>query len=78
MDSPLDSTSIRLLIRQKLADGRLPHNSIPRVWRGAGADEMCDACEVIITPTEFIMEGVTMSGEPPQGNGFKLIRTLIP
>jgi hypothetical protein len=65
MDSPLDSTTIRLLIRKKLADGRLPQNSIPRVWGGAGAGEAGDACEVIITPAEFIMEGVTMSGEPP-------------
>jgi hypothetical protein len=60
MDSPLDSSTIRLLIRQKLADGRLPQNSIPRVWGGPGAGE---ACEILITPFEFIIEGVTMSGE---------------
>jgi hypothetical protein len=59
----MEATALRLLIRQKLTDGRLPHNSIPRVWGGAGAGEACDACEANILPSEFIMEGVTMSGE---------------
>jgi hypothetical protein len=44
MDTPL-----RLLIRSKLADGRLPVNGIPRMWGGPGAGESCDACEGIVT-----------------------------
>jgi hypothetical protein len=42
-----------------------PRTSIPSVWGGAGAGEACDACEAVITPDEFVMEGVTMTGEPP-------------
>ena len=62
----VESRAISLLIQQKLADGRLPQNSIPRVWGGAGAGEKCDACEEIITKHEFIMEGVSREdGEHP-------------
>jgi hypothetical protein len=53
---------LRVLIRAKLAHGRLPINSIPRVWSGPGNGEMCDACEKIVTKTEFIMEGVGCDG----------------
>ena len=55
----MDSQPLRRLIRDKLGDGRLPHNSIPRVWGGAGAGETCDACEELVTKTQFIMEGVS-------------------
>jgi hypothetical protein len=47
------------VIRAKLADGRLPHDSIPRVWGGPGNGESCDACEQPIAKTEFVMEGVS-------------------
>jgi hypothetical protein len=40
---------LRVLIRAKLADGRLPTNSIPRVWGGLGNGETCDARKAIIT-----------------------------
>ena len=54
----MEPSEIRLLIQKKLADGRLPHNSIPRVWGGSGAGEMCDACDEVIAKTQFVMEGV--------------------
>ena len=54
----MESGAIRLLIQKKLADGRLPHNSIPRIWGGSGAGEICDACDEVITKTQFVMEGV--------------------
>jgi hypothetical protein len=57
----MDPSAVRRLIEQKLTDGRLPHNSIPRVWGGAGAGETCDACEEIVTKTQFVMEGVSTS-----------------
>jgi hypothetical protein len=53
---------LRVLIREKLADGRLPVNSIPRVWGGPGNDEMCDACEKIVTKDEFVIEGIGVEG----------------
>ena len=49
---------LRELIRDKLADGRLPQNSISRVWGGAGNSEMCVACEGIIEKNQFVMEGI--------------------
>ena len=53
----VDPQSIRIFIRRKLADGRLPHDGIPRVWGGAGAGETCDGCEDSINKTQFIFEG---------------------
>jgi hypothetical protein len=58
----MDEPTLRRLIRSKLADGRLPVNSIPRFWGGAGAGEMCDACEEIITKDQFVMEGFALVG----------------
>jgi hypothetical protein len=67
----MDSEAARLLITQKLADGRLPHHSIPRVWRGAGG-EICDACEEGITRLEFIMERVSRKdGQHPIRRGIQ-------
>jgi hypothetical protein len=53
---------LRVLIRAKLADGRLPINSIPRVWGGPGNGETCDACETIVTKDEFVIEGIGVEG----------------
>ena len=57
----MDQNALRLLIQSKLADGRLPQNSIPRVWGGAGAGETCDACEGIVTKDELVMEGISLA-----------------
>lgn len=57
----MDQPTLRLMIREQLADGRLPHDSIPRVWGGPGAGETCDACGEIVTKAQLIMEGITLS-----------------
>jgi len=57
----VESSTIRRVIQEKLADGRLPHDSIPRVWGGAGAGEMCDACDEVITKAQFVMEGIGLA-----------------
>jgi hypothetical protein len=54
--------SLQLVIRQKLANGTLPLNSIPRVWGGPGNGEMCDACEGIVTKDEMLIEGISLAG----------------
>lgn len=54
----MDKEALRLLIRDKLADGRLPHDSIPRVWGGPGNEEKCDACEKIVEKPQMLMEGI--------------------
>jgi hypothetical protein len=63
--SPADPKEIQrilTIIKGKLADGKLPYNSIPRVWGGPGNGEPCDACERTITTSEFIMEGIASQG----------------
>lgn len=57
----MDPLAARILIRQRLIDGRLPHDSIPRVWGGPSAGETCDACEETIAPAQFVMEGIATS-----------------
>jgi hypothetical protein len=57
---PVDTAAIRLLIRQKLQDGRLPYNGIPRFWGGPSEAEQCDACEREITD-QLVMEGLGSS-----------------
>jgi hypothetical protein len=50
--------AIRLLIRSKLNDGRLPYDSMPRFWGGAGDGEQCDVCDTLITKEQLVMEGI--------------------
>ena len=57
----MDQLAARMLIRHKLVDGRLPHDSIPRVWGGPSSGETCDGCEEKISPPQFVMEGVAVS-----------------
>jgi hypothetical protein len=59
---PHEIQRLMKIIQAKLNDGRLPHNSIPRIWGGPGNGESCDACEVAVTPPEFIMEGIAAEG----------------
>ena len=58
----MESDVLRLLMRAKLADGRLPHDSIPRIWGGPGFGEMCDACEGTIRKPQMVMEGISEVG----------------
>ena len=58
----MDRESFNRIIRANLADGRLPQNSIPRVWGGASNGETCDACEETITKAQCVMEGVSTTG----------------
>ena len=51
-----DSQTIRLLIREKLRDGRLPSGRAGRFWGGPGTGELCDACEAPITRDQLGFE----------------------
>jgi hypothetical protein len=44
--------------RSKLNDGRLPYDSMPRFWGGAGDGEQCDVCDTLITKEQLMMEGI--------------------
>ena len=63
----MEQQALRILIREKLADGRLPHDSIPRVWGGPGNNETCRACDLVIEKSQFVMEGI---GEAMKGVQF--------
>jgi hypothetical protein len=54
----MEAEAIRLLIRSKLNDGRLPYNSMPRFWGGVGRGERCDACDMLITKEQLVLEGI--------------------
>ena len=62
----MEPNAIRTLICEKLKDGRLPHNSMPRFWGGPADGEVCDACDKPITKQQLVMEGIasTLSDEP--------------
>ena len=57
---------LRLLIRAKLLDGRLPPERITRVWARPANGETCVACETAITRAQLVMEGVADEGPPTQ------------
>jgi hypothetical protein len=52
----MDAEALRLVIRSKLNDRRLPYSSIPRFWGGPGDGEQCDACDMRITKEQLVME----------------------
>ena len=60
--------AIRTLIREKLSDGRLPYDSMPRFWGGPGDGEVCDACDKPITKQQLVMEASTLSDRPKDKN----------
>jgi len=53
----MENAVLRLRIRQKLQDGRLPLNGISRIWGGPPAGEHCDACDRLITEP-LVIEGI--------------------
>jgi hypothetical protein len=53
----MENVAIRVLIRDKLQDGRLPVNGIPRFWVGPSNGEECSACERLIT-APLVVEGI--------------------
>ena len=58
MDTPI----LRLMIQGKIAEGRLPHDSMPRMWGGPGDGHTCDGCGDSVTKAQMEMEGLDTSG----------------
>ena len=54
MNAPI----LRLLIQEKLATGRLPHDPVPRLWGGPGRGETCDGCGESVTKDQMVMENL--------------------
>ena len=55
--------NLRLLIREKLQDGRLPHERISRVQCGPADGQKCDACETLIRMAQIVVTGITLGGK---------------
>jgi hypothetical protein len=62
MEQPL----LRLLIQEKLADGRLPSTPIPRVWSSSGNGQICDGCGETVTHTQTVVEHRDAAGSGVQ------------
>jgi len=67
----MDAEALRLLIRRKLHDRRLPHDGIRTVWSTPSDGETCDACDTVLTSDQLLMEAV------PLGLGTRSIRMHI-
>jgi len=64
MDLPI----LRVLLRHKLQDGRLPHNRIAGVTSGPGGGGVCDGCEARITKDQLMKEVVLAGGRGARGS----------
>lgn len=62
--APWDMTlqDLRPLIAKKLVDGQLPSDQIPSMSGSPGTREPCDACDRVIEPAQFMMQGATDGG----------------
>ena len=70
----MESKALRVLICQKLSDGRLPRNGLPRVWGSMGDGQQCLVCDTFVTKTEFVMEGqLVRDGRAPTDASFHVL-----
>ena len=61
----MDTQALRLLIRRKIWEGRLPPNRLPSVWWGRSNGESCDACSMMVTRAQVLMQGTSLAGDVP-------------
>ena len=61
MDQP-----VSVLIREKLAAGRLPRDHFPRIRSGPGNGETCDGCEATVARPQMMMESLDARGSRVQ------------
>ena len=52
----LNAEALRLLVRRKIRDRRLPHDGI-RTACTPSDGETCDACDTVLTKDQMLMEG---------------------
>ena len=64
----MDTQAVRILVRAKLRDGRLPVYKISRLLAGPGKGETCNACDTLITKEQLGKEGIVVGdgGRPLQ------------
>ena len=61
----MDEETVQRLIQEKLADGRLPHDSIPRISARPGDGETCAACDETVTQAQIVVENIDDSRHRP-------------
>jgi hypothetical protein len=54
--------TLEQLIAEKLRDGRLPDDGLPRVWRGPSKGHTCHACDGAIATNHVSIEGIGETG----------------
>lgn len=54
----MGADSVRVIIRQKLKDGRLPYGDVSKFWRDPVDGDQCDACDTPFTKDELVMDGI--------------------
>jgi len=59
----MNHDALRVLVQQKLADGRLSHDTLPKVWGGPGCGERCVACDETIARDQLVMEGINAAAQ---------------
>jgi hypothetical protein len=52
----MDPESIRVLIRVRVQDGRLPRDSPPQAFGHPGNGQKCSVCDEILTTDRLMME----------------------
>jgi hypothetical protein len=66
----MEKPTLSLLIQEKVMDGRLPRERLPRMWGGPGAGETCETCEACGDPITKAQMGMEILGET--GGGVQL------
>ena len=61
----MDTQAIRRLIRHKIWEGRLPTDRLARVVWGPSNGEFCDACNIMVSGAQMMMQGTTLAGDMP-------------
>jgi hypothetical protein len=63
----METDALRTLVRERLQNGRLPFNRMPRFSGAPAHGEVCDACDKPITKQQLVMEGFASTlGDRPK------------
>jgi hypothetical protein len=59
----MDEKGLRLFIRNRLKNGRLPYDGASNVSGGPASGEVCVACETVVADEQLVMEGLIKNGD---------------
>jgi hypothetical protein len=67
IEANVNQGTLRLLVRHKLQDGRLPRGVTGRIWTGMGGATTCDGCDEHITKDQLVQEVALAGGRGARG-----------